>query len=63
MDFVNENLINYQVKKEKMEFYSSQAEDYKPRKQILRKLRELFHLLEVEAAVIYIFETKDRTSK
>ena len=34
---VDENSINYEVKKKKREFYLSQTEDYNPGKQFLRK--------------------------
>ena len=44
------------------EFYLSQTEDYNPGKQILRKLGEMFYLLEAEGFT-YIFETKYHTSK
>ena len=40
----------------------SQTEDENPGKQILRKLGEMFHLLEAEG-FICIFETKYHTSK
>ena len=34
-----------------------------PRKQILKKLLEFFQLLEAKGTVLYIFDTKDHTSK
>lgn len=41
--------IHQSIREEKEKFYSSQAEDYNPLRKSLRKLSELFCLLEVKA--------------
>ena len=59
---VDKNLVNYQDKKKKGNFTQAK-QDYKLGSRFSRKLWELSHLLKVEGTVIYIFETKDHTSK
>lgn len=61
LSHVDENSINYQEERERI--LSEPNWGLKLRKQILRKFRELFCLLQVKGTVTYIFETRDHTSQ
>lgn len=60
---VDENSINYQVRRKKGKFYSGQTEGYNPGRTFSESSENRAAGLKSKAQGLYIFKTKGHTSK